>query len=316
MHTVPIFQVDAFADALFAGNPAAVVLLQDDWLPDRLMQQIAAENNLAETAFLLGADQPPDEPIGIRWFTPTTEVDLCGHATLASAFVVAMRRGEGTGKGEGTKGEGTELVIFDSPLSGRLPVAVEPGEPPRFVLDFPADPVERVEVPAGTEAALGVEPVAAYCGRTDLMFVVAEARTVAELKPDLARIAGLPARGVIVTAAATSTGDDRTVPGADNGVDAVAGAAAGASGGAGVDFVSRFFAPQSGIPEDPVTGSAHTTLAPFWAAELGRHRLSARQLSARGGTLICEVRGERVHIAGTAALYLRGEVVVPEARGG
>jgi predicted PhzF superfamily epimerase YddE/YHI9 len=145
------------------------------------------------------------------------------------------------------------------------------------------------------------------------MFVVDRARTVAELKPDLARIAGLPARGVIVTATATSPGVGNG-PGtvADSGVNAGARSDAGTGGEAGTDFVSRFFAPQSGIPEDPVTGSAHTTLTPFWAAELGRNRLTARQLSARGGTLICEVRGARVHIAGTAALYLRGEIAVPD----
>lgn len=271
---LPIYQVDAFADRLFAGNPAAVVLLEcrdGEWPNDVLMQQIASENNLAETAFLL--PQPSEDagiPVyGIRWFTPTIEVDLCGHATLASAYVVT------TLLKPGARG-----VVFDSPRTGRLPVIAAGNG---LTLDFPADSTTRVELEREVSEAIGAEVSEVYRGREDLMCVVRDEQTVADLAPDLRLVAELPARGLCVTAPGTSC-----------------------------DFVSRFFAPQSGIPEDPVTGSAHTALAPYWAEKLGRSTLDARQLSPRGGALRCTVIGERVLITGTAVLYLTGTVSLGE----
>lgn len=295
MHRIPIYQIDAFADEPFTGNPAAVVPLEGDWLPDRLMQQIAMENNLAETAFLIRRE----EGYGIRWFTPTTEVDLCGHATLASAYVVSRFLRPGA-PGSGS----AEEVVFHSYLSGRLPVTVSPapaGAEGRaasvdVTLDFPADRIAPLPAPAGSAAALGVdegEILEVYRGQSDLMYVLGSADTIGTLEPDLSALAKLPARGVIVTALA-------------------GGGRAAADGPAPPDFVSRFFAPQSGIPEDPVTGSAHTTMAPYWAGKLGRGRLLARQVSPRGGTLRCEIAGERVRISGAARLYLEGAIVLEE----
>jgi PhzF family phenazine biosynthesis protein len=256
-----IYQIDAFADRLFGGNPAAVCPL-DAWLPDEVMQQIAAENNLAETAFYVRSNGG----FHIRWFTPTVEVDLCGHATLASAHVAfAYDRHEG------------DVVEFAS-KSGPLKVRRE-GE--LLVLDFPADRVEPVAVPQMLIEALGREPIESYKGKTDYMLVYGVEEHVAGLTPDLVDLAMVPARGIIVTAP-----------------------------GRHVDFVSRFFAPQVGVPEDPVTGSAHTTLTPYWAARLGKAELSAAQLSKRRGTLRCRLAGDRVEIAGRAVPYLAGTITV------
>ncbi len=274
---IPIYQVDAFTNRPFAGNPAAVCPLSR-WLPDAVMQAIAAENNLSETAFFV----PDSDEFHLRWFTPTTEVDLCGHATLASAFVVMTQLEPARSR-----------VVFAS-RSGPLTVTRD-GD--RFVMDFPSRPPRPVPPSAGVAdgladgladalaAALGATPVAVLMAR-DLMAVFDDADVVRRLRPDNAGIAALDAYAVIATAPGT---------GAD----------------ADVDFVSRFFAPRGGIPEDPVTGSAHCTLTPYWAARLVRDKLTARQLSARGGLLACELRGDRVDIAGNAVLVMHGALLLP-----
>ncbi len=260
---LPYFEVAAFSDWPFAGNPAGVCLLEQ-WLPDALMQSIAAENNLAETAFLV----PRDGAYELRWFTPTSEVDLCGHATLASGHILFQHRGIGG-----------DSIPFHSPRSGPLAVARE-GE--RLVLDFPVRKVEPCEVTAEFSAALGVEPAELYQAR-DYLAVFRSAAEIRALKPDMVRVSSLPNEGVIVTA----PGDD-------------------------CDFVSRYFVPKYGIPEDPVTGSTHCNLIPFWAERLGKTELFARQLSPRGGELFCQLRGDRVRIGGRAATYLTGEIEVPD----
>jgi PhzF family phenazine biosynthesis protein len=256
-----LYQVDAFADRLFSGNPAAVCPLEA-WLPDETMQGIAAENNLAETAFYVR----DEAGLHIRWFTPTVEVDLCGHATLATAYVVF------------THDRPSGDVIEFSSKSGPLKVKRE-GE--LLVLDFPADRVEPVEVTPMLIEALGREPIEAYKGKTDYLVVYGVQEHVASLAPDLCDLAMVPVRGIIVTA-----------PGRD------------------VDFVSRFFAPQVGVPEDPVTGSAHTTLTPYWAARLGKADLTAMQLSKRQGRLRCRLAGSRVEIAGRAVPYMAGTITI------
>jgi len=258
---LPIRQVDAFTSRLFAGNPAAVVLLAVE-LPDDVMQAIAAENNLSETAFVL----PRQDAFSLRWFTPTTEVDLCGHATLASAFVLFD-----------AGSVGGDTVAFDT-ASGRLTVT-RSGE--WLAMDFPARPGKAAACTDEIIEALGARPVEVVEAR-DLMAVFETEEEVAGLQPDIPRIAALDAFAVIVTA-----------PGRE------------------VDFVSRFFAPRAGVPEDPVTGSAHCTLAPYWSRRLGRSELTARQISRRGGELRCEHRGDRVILHGRCVEYLRGEIDVP-----
>jgi PhzF family phenazine biosynthesis protein len=264
---LPLYQVDAFTSRVFGGNPAAVVPL-DRWLDDATLQAIAAENNLAETAFLLGGDGDYQ----IRWMTPTDEVDLCGHATLASAWVVFHRLEPGR-----------DEVCFRS-QSGPLRVLAEDE---RLCLDFPSRPaVGAANSVEALAAALGRRPALTLAARDYLALFDSE-QEVRDLRPEMARVAALDRMGVI----ATARGQD-------------------------CDFVSRFFAPQVGVPEDPVTGSAHCTLVPFWAARLGKARLFARQVSKRGGELWCEERGERVAIAGHAVPYLEGviDVDLPGAR--
>jgi PhzF family phenazine biosynthesis protein len=255
-----LYQVDAFTSDVFRGNPAAVVPLER-WLDDPRMQAIAAENNLAETAFFVR------EPAGfrIRWFTPEVEVDLCGHATLASAWVYFRRL------------EPTASAITFASRSGPLTVTRE-GE--RLVLDFPALPPEPWVAGPDLFEALGGDPKLTLRAM-DAMVVYETEDEVRALKPDLVALREVDTRGVIVTA-----------PGRD------------------VDFVSRFFAPRVGVPEDPVTGSAHCMLIPYWAERLGRTKLHARQISKRGGELWCELAGNRVKIAGHGALYLTGTIEV------
>ena len=256
---IKLFQIDAFTDKVFSGNPAAVCPL-NSWLPEGLMQQIAMENNLAETAFYVRNQDRFD----IRWFTPEVEVDLCGHATLAAAFVLFhMQHFPGP------------IIEFNS-RSGLLRVT-RSGD--HLTLDFPADMPLTASDPGGLLEAMGIPPVEIYKGKTDYMLVYSKSEEIENLKPDLAKLSAVAARGVIVTA-----------PGQD------------------VDFVSRFFAPQSGINEDPVTGSAHTTLTPYWAARLGKTELSAIQLSKRRGWLQCRLAGNRVEISGQARAYLTGEI--------
>ncbi len=260
-----IYQVDAFTDRLFAGNPAAVVLCENE-LSEKLMQSIAAENNLAETAFVI---KTPDR-LAIRWFTPTVEVDLCGHATLAAAHVLFEYQ-EDAGS----------LLSFES-RSGTLRVRKTDDA---LWLDFPTDRLVREgTIPEELIKGLGIEPRELYRGRDDYLAILDSEEYIRDLSPDLAALdalARLPVRGVIVSA-----------PGNE------------------VDFISRFFAPQCGIPEDPVTGSAHTTLIPYWSNRLGKKEMKARQLSTRGGTLLCEDHGDRVMIGGRAVMYLRGEIYV------
>ncbi len=259
--SLPIFQVDAFTDHLFGGNPAAVVPLEL-WLPDDIMQQIAAENNLAETAFFV------KEPEGyhIRWFTPLAEVNLCGHATLASAHVLFNHLG--------FKGK---VLEFRS-RSGILRIK---RERERLTLDFPADTMVPIEVPEDLSGAIGLKPSLAFKGKTDYMLVYKSQQDIEQIKPNMHKLIETEARGTIVTA----PGDE-------------------------VDFVSRFFAPQVGIPEDPVTGSAHTSLIPYWSKRLGKIELSARQLSKRIGDLRCRFNGDRVEISGKAVTYLKGEIFI------
>lgn len=258
---LPLYQVDAFTSELFRGNPAAVCPLEA-WLEEDLMQRIAMENQLSETAFVGPGE---DGGLVIRWFTPTDEVDLCGHATLAAGHVWFEELGFA----------GERLVLGSA--SGELTVEREGG---RLVLDFPARLAgEPVSAPAllaalGLEAAREVRPGAYWT------VVVEHESTVRALRPDMAALAAH--EPVIVTAP-----------------------------GEAADFVSRFFCPGWGVDEDPVTGSAHCTTAPYWAERLGRSELVAHQLSARGGTVHCEVRGERVRLGGECALYLRGRIEVP-----
>jgi len=256
---LPIYQVDAFTGSLFCGNPAAVVLLEQ-WLPDDTLQAIAAENNLSETAFVLSGGDSFD----IRWFTPLAEVDLCGHATLASAFVLFE---EGRVRGN--------AVHFKTRTSGLLAVHRTGG---RLNLDFPARPAVPVECTDAIVEALGARPREVRTAR-DLLAVFGTEAEVTSLQPDFDRIAALDEMAVIVTA-----------PGRE------------------ADFVSRFFAPKVGVPEDPVTGSAHCTLIPYWSARLGKPTLRALQLSKRGGEILCEDNGERVSIGGRAVLFLQGEI--------
>jgi len=255
-----IYQVDAFADQPFEGNPAAVCPL-DTWLDDETLQAIAGENNLSETAYIV----PAKKGYHIRWFTPTTEVELCGHATLASAFILFS---ELRFKGE--------KLVFDS-LSGELVVTKE-GE--LFTMDFPAMIPKRCDISPVLVETLGSWPLEVLSA-DDYIAVYEREEDILEINPDLFRMTQLDRRGVIVTA-----------PGKRS------------------DFVSRFFAPKYGINEDPVTGSAHCELAPYWAGRLKKDKLTARQLSARGGELLCELSGERVLLSGSAVKYMEGEVYI------
>jgi predicted PhzF superfamily epimerase YddE/YHI9 len=259
---LPMYQVDAFTDSLFGGNPAAVCPL-DAWLPDATMQAIAAENNLAETAFFV----PDGGDYALRWFTPTVEVDLCGHATLAAGHVV-FRFLEPQ----------RNSVSFHTVKAGTLIVSRYAD---MLVMDFPARPAMPCAAPAGLLAALGGTPREVLRARDCLVVYEREAEIVA-LNPDLAALAKVDCWAAIVTA-----------PGEN-----------------GIDFVSRFFAPAQGVPEDPVTGSAHCTLVPYWAKRLGKTELEARQVSQRGGALRCALNGDRVSIAGKAVVYLEGQIEV------
>ena len=256
---IPYFHVDAFTSKQFAGNPAGVCLLEGSWPADALMQHIAAENNLSETAFVL----PREGDFALRWFTPKVEVDLCGHATLAAAFVLFNYCAY------------AGSTIHFTTTSG--PLAVE-RQGDMLVLDFPARPLQACATPAALVRGLGRTPLEVLRSR-DYCAVFASAEEIVALKPDMAQLSELDCLGIIVTA----PGDD-------------------------VDFVSRFFAPRAGVAEDPVTGSAHSSLVPYWSRRLGKRHLTARQLSARGGELFCEDCGARIKIGGYAVTYLRGEI--------
>jgi len=258
--TIPLYHVDAFATRLFEGNPAAVCPLEQ-WPEDEIMQRIARENNLSETAFFV------KEASGyrIRWFTPAAEVDLCGHATLAAAHVLVEHLGYGC-----------EKIVFHS-RSGPLYVAAGGTH---LTLDFPADPPVGCAVPEAIARAFGKAPAELLRG-SDYIAVFETGTDLEALTPDPALLRTLDLRGVCITAR-----DDT------------------------YDFVSRFFAPNYGIDEDPVTGSAHTQLVPYWAKRLGKNTLFAKQVSARGGELQCELRGDRVLISGRAVTYLQGTITI------
>jgi PhzF family phenazine biosynthesis protein len=257
---IPIFQVDAFTGEIFHGNPAAVCPLEK-WLPDATLQNIAAENNLSETAFTV----PRGNEFELRWFTPAIEVDLCGHATLAAAFVLFTEQ----------KFSGGEIRFHSR--SGILTVARD-GD--ILTLNFPSRPPEKCGAPEALIRGLGKTPAQVFKSR-DFVAVFGSADDVKNLQPDFAALNTLDCLGIIATA-----------PGGD------------------CDFVSRFFAPRAGVDEDPVTGSAHCTLIPFWAGRLKKDKMFARQISKRGGELFCELAGDRVRIGGQARLFLRGEILI------
>lgn len=264
MMKYPIYKVDAFTSHLFGGNPAAVCPL-DEWLPDEIMQKLGAENNLAETTFIV----KEKDGYRIRWFTPAVEVKLCGHATLATAHIFY------------TELDYNSPAIEFNSLSGILKVSRK-GEG-LYTLDFPADEPLPVEVPpAAIFDGLGIAPVSVFKTSFDYLVVLGNQREIEALTPDFKSLSSIEARGVVVTA----KGDD-------------------------ADFVSRCFFPQSGIDEDPVTGSAHTSTTPFWAKRLNKKKLQAVQLSRRRGHLECELMGNRVLISGSAVTYLKGEYYLP-----
>lgn len=258
--TIPIYQADAFTDKLFGGNPAAICPLEK-WLPDETMQRIAIENNLSETAFFV----KNDAGYKLRWFTPEYEIDLCGHATLASAHILFTELGY----------EGSE-IHFETIKAGILHVKKD-GD--KYTMDFPSRPAIHIEPPNGLAEALSEkEPVEVLRSR-DYLVVYESEDDIKDIAPDFFTLSKMDTLGVIVTA-----------PGKD------------------VDFVSRFFEPGAGVLEDPVTGSAHCNLIPYWADKLGKDKLHALQLSSRKGELWCELKGDRVLITGKAVTYLKGEI--------
>lgn len=258
-----LYQIDAFTDHVFGGNPAAVCIL-DKWLDNAIMQKIAEENNLAETAFVVQRN----DVFGIRWFTPETEVDLCGHATLAAAFAIFNYHGY------------TEKTIrLYSNRSGKL--SVEKGDDGYMTLDFPTDELAFIQSNSEINKAIGLTPKRTIKGKTDYLLIYNSQEEIEAIAPNFHLLDQLQCRGVIVSAP-----------------------------GKYADFVSRFFAPQCGIPEDPVTGSAHTTLTPYWSKILEKTTMTAQQISKRGGNLICEYLGDRVKISGKSVPYLIGEIEI------
>ena len=260
---LPIYQVDAFTEKLFGGNPAAVVPLKT-WLSDELMQKIAFENNLSETAFFV----PNETGFDIRWFTPTVEVNLCGHATLATSYVIfnVLKYNK-------------DIILLGS-KSGILKVRKEDKW---LELDFPAQVTQVAEAPKGLIESIGKKPKEIYRASDDYLLVYASQKDIEELKPDFGSLKNINARGIIVTAKAKSKK---------------------------IDFVSRFFGPSVGVNEDPVTGSAHTKLVPYWAKVLDKNELVAEQISSRKGYLRCKLADDRVLMAGKAKLFLKGKISV------
>ncbi|WP_350304430.1 PhzF family phenazine biosynthesis protein [Photorhabdus viridis] len=259
MTSLPIYQVDAFTDRQFSGNPAAVVIL-DNWLPDEALLSIAMEVNLSETAFLVGNH--------LRWFTPKVEVDLCGHATLATAFVMAEH-----------------LSVTDNPIvfQTRVGIITVSHENGVYTLDLPkATYKKEPTLQTNIENALGQKISELFVSHNRYICLLETAEQILNTNPDFDKIAALPLPGVAITA----------------------------SGGEQIDFVSRYFAPAKGVPEDPVTGSSHCVLAPFWGNRLNKQRLYARQLSERGGDIVCELHEDRVHLSGKAKLFSYGHIVL------
>lgn len=267
MLTIPYYHVDAFANELFRGNPAGVCLLAD-WLPDSLMQNIAAEHNLAETAFVVQRG----EHVDLRWFTPAVEVDLCGHATIAPAHVLFKHLAYAR-----------DRILFHT-RSGVLTVTRGADF---LTLDFPSLRAAPCETPDALVRGLGMKPLYTALA-TDYLAVFESAEQIADLVIDQSALNECQSRGIIATA--------RDVHGRF---------------GSDVDFVSRFFAPRVGVPEDPVTGSAHSTLIPYWSKKLGKKKMRALQISQRGGELLCEDLGDRVGISGRAVTYSTGFLHIP-----
>jgi len=260
--TIPIYQADAFTDKLFGGNPAAICPL-DEWLSDAVMQKIAIENNLAETAFFV----KNEDSYKLRWFTPEYEIDLCGHATLAAAHILFTQLGHVD-----------DAIHFETVKAGTLTVTRN-GD--KYTMDFPSRPAIHIEPPVGLIEALGEKQPLEVLRSRDYFLVYESEKDIRDISPDFFALSKMDTVGVIVTA-----------PGKD------------------VDFVSRFFAPGAGVPEDPVTGSAHCNLIPYWAGKLGKDKLHAYQLSERKGELWCELKGDRVLMSGKAVTYLKGEIFV------
>ena len=257
-----IYKINAFSEKLFKGNPAAVIPLEQ-WLPDNLMQNIAYENNLSETAFFISSGKG----YHIRWFTPKSEVKLCGHATLATAYVVFNILNENSNE-----------IVFDS-LSGKLAVKKIGNQ---FTLDFPSQKPVRCEIQSKLIDGLGKEPIACYKNE-DYLALYEKQSDILNIRPDFNILKQLDLRGLIITAP-----------------------------GIKFDFISRFFVPKLGIDEDPVTGSAHTQLTPYWAEKLNKLKLKAKQVSSRGGVLYCEQKNDRVMISGSAVLYLKGQINIEQ----
>jgi len=255
-----IYQIDAFTDEVFSGNPAAVIIL-NEWLPTETMQKIALENNLSETAFIVKTN----DIYHIRWFAPFCEIDLCGHATLASAYVIFNCTNFSQNK-----------INFHSPISGNLSVH-KTGN--LLTLNFPAAKLKPLVTNERLNQIIEYPIIESYSARLDVMLVLSNETEIKNLKPNFSLIKQMDIRGLMVTAKGDTT-----------------------------DFVSRFFAPSAGINEDPVTGSAHTALTPYWAKKLNKKMLTAKQLSSRGGNLICQIQQKRVLISGNCALYMKGEI--------
>jgi len=259
---IPIYQADAFTDKLFGGNPAAICPL-NEWLPDEVMQKIAIENNLAETAFFV----KNETGYKLRWFTPEYEIDLCGHATLASAHILFTQLGYKQ-----------DTIEFETVKAGTLTVKKD-GD--KYTMDFPSRPPIHIEPPIGLVESLGEKKPLEVLRSRDYFLVYESEDDIRDISPDFFALSKMDTVGVIITAP-----------------------------GKGVDFVSRFFAPGAGIPEDPVTGSAHCNLIPYWAEKLGKDKLHALQISSRKGELWCELKGDRVLMSGKAVTYLKGEIFV------
>jgi PhzF family phenazine biosynthesis protein len=259
---IKLFQVDAFTNKLFRGNPAAVCITEK-WIDEHLMQKIAMENNLSETAFIV----KKNNQYQIRWFTPKIEVDLCGHATLASAHVIFNHYDYES-----------DEISFNSIYSGKL-IATRNGE--YITLDFPVDKLNKVKPPNGLVNSIGKKPFEVYKGKEDYLLIYNGRDDIQNLSPDFNKLKNINTRGIIVTAK-----DDK------------------------YDFVSRFFAPALGINEDPVTGSAHTLLIPYWANKLNKNELIAKQLSKRSGILKCKFAADRVYISGKAKTFFIGEISI------
>ncbi|MDB4902422.1 MAG: yddE [Mucilaginibacter sp.] len=259
---IPIYQADAFTDKLFGGNPAAICPL-NEWLPDEIMQKIAIENNLAETAFFV----KNKTGYKLRWFTPEYEIDLCGHATLASAHILFTELGYQQ-----------DAIHFETVKAGVL-IVKKDGD--KYTMDFPSRPAINIELPIGLAEALSEKQPLEVLRSRDYLLVYESENDIRDISPDFFALSKMDTVGVIVTAPGKET-----------------------------DFVSRFFAPGAGIPEDPVTGSAHCNLIPYWAEKLGKNKLHAYQLSSRKGELWCELKGDRVLISGNAVTYLKGEIFV------